>query len=187
MTSSDYILDIGLIALVLLQIRGRRVTLLTQLLPIGIVAWAAKSYLHSIPTAGNDLLLIGICAGAGVTLGTLCGILTAVKAGPDGHPFSKAGVAAAVLWVVGVGTRFAFQLYASHGGAASIAHFSASHDITSSQAWVAAIILMALGEAVTRTVVVGARAYAVSPQHFLGSAGDRRPRRAIIGARDRSW
>jgi hypothetical protein len=93
--------------------------------------------------------------------------LTKVSAGADGHPFAKAGVLAAILWVAGVGTRFAFQLYASHGGAGAIAHFSAAHSITSSEAWVAALLFMAIGEALARTTVVAFRGYRVAPEHFL--------------------
>jgi hypothetical protein len=167
MTSSDYLIDISLIAVVLLQVRGRRLTLRSLLLPLAICAWAANNYLHGIPTAGNDLPLIVLGAGAGITLGAVAGLLTRVTAGADGHPFARAGVLAAILWVAGVGTRFAFQLYASHGGAGAIARFSAAHSITSSEAWVAALLFMAIGEALARTTVVAFRGYRVAPEHFL--------------------
>ena len=52
MTLSDYAIDIALISLVLLQVRGRRLTAHSLLLPIGLVAYVAASYLHSVPTAG---------------------------------------------------------------------------------------------------------------------------------------
>jgi hypothetical protein len=68
---------------------------------------------------------------------------------------------AAILWVVGVGTRFAFQVYASHGGAPAIARFSAHHAITSEAAWTAALILMAFGEVLSRTLVLGLRGWSV--------------------------
>jgi hypothetical protein len=170
MTLTDYLIDLTLIGIVFLQIRGRRLTLRSLLLPIGICAWAAVTYLKGVPTAGNDLLLIGLAAFLGIVLGGLSGYFTKVSTGPDGHPLAKAGATAAALWVVGVGTRFAFQLYATHGGAASIGRFSAAHSITSGEAWVAALILMALGEALTRTAVVAFRGYQVAPVHFLRPA-----------------
>ena len=177
MSLTDYILDLTLIGLVFLQVRGRRLTLRSLLLPVAICAWAADNYLKGVPTSGNDLVLVGLAAFLGITLGALSGVFTKVSADADGHPFAKAGATAAVLWVVGVGTRFAFQLYSTHGGAGAIGRFSAAHSITSSNAWVAALILMALGEALTRTAVVGFRGYQLSPVHFrptsMITAGDR--------------
>lgn len=164
MTTSDYLLDLALIGIVFLQMRGRRLTVRSLLLPVGIVVYVANQYLHGIPTSGNDLVLVAACTLAGVTLGTLCGVFTKLRQGADGHPYAQAGVVAAVLWVLGVGVRFAFQLYATHGGGLSIAHFSAAHAI-SVNAWVSALILMALGEALARTGVLALRAF-VLPAHF---------------------
>lgn len=178
MTLTDYLIDIALIAVVVLQVRGRRLTARSLLLPVVLVGWAATSYLHGIPTAGNDLVLAVAGAVAGTTLGVLCAVFTDVTPDRGGHPFAKAGALAGTLWVVGVGTRFAFQLYASHGGAAAIAHFSAAHAITTSGAWVAALILMAIGEALARTAVLAWRAYAVSPSHVSVAT-------SIMGAGDR--
>ncbi len=170
MTTTDWIIDLALIGIVFVQIRGRRLSLRQLLLPVALSAWAASSYLKGIPTAGNDLLLVGLGLGLGVTLGALAAAFTKVTRGDDGHPYSKAGVLAAIFWVAGVGTRLAFQLYATHGGGASIARFSSSHAITSTEAWVAALILMAIAEAITRTALVGFRAYKVAPQHFVRQA-----------------
>lgn len=159
MTVTDYVLDLALIGIVLVQIRGRRLTLRSLLLPVAIVAWVAHNYLSSVPTAGNDLLLVGLCSGVGVALGGAAGLLTRITRDTEGTPIARAGAAAAALWVLGVGFRFAFQEYATHGGGAAIAHFSAAHAITSGQAWVAALVLMAIGEALARTAVLAARAY----------------------------
>ena len=163
MTLSDYLLDIALIAVVALQVRGRRLSVRSLLIPVGIVAWAAAHYLHGVPTSGNDLVLVGLAAGLGTTLGVLSGLATRVTVDAEGHPFAQAGLVAAVLWVVGVGTRFAFQLYASHGGGPAVERFSAAHGINSMEAWVAALILMAMGEALSRTAIVGLRAFAIAP------------------------
>jgi hypothetical protein len=157
MTFTDYLIDISLVAVVLLQIRARRLSFHSLVIPIGIVAYAATQYLHSIPTAGNDLALIAVCATAGIALGVLTGLSTSVRRGADGHAYAKAGAVAAILWLVGVGTRFAFQVYASNGGGAAIVRFSAQHAITSSAAWTAALVLMAFGEVIARTAVLGVR------------------------------
>ena len=159
MSATDYLLDIALLAVVLLQIRGRRLTLRALLLPIGIVAWAASQYLHGIPTAGNDLLLVAVGATSGAALGLATGLFTSLRRGADGHPYARAGAVTAILWVVGVGTRFAFQVYATHGGGPAIARFSAHLAITSFTAWTAALILMAFGEVLARTLVLGLRGW----------------------------
>ena len=176
MSLSDYVLDLALIGVVFVQIRGRRLTARSLILPVAIVAYVAQQYLKAIPTAGNDLVLIVACAAAGTTLGTLAGLFTKVTRTDDGRPFARAGAAAAALWVVGVGFRFAFQLYASHGGGLRIYRFDLAHHL-STDAWVAALVLMAIGEALARTAVLGVRAFGPA-WNVLHSS----PRRSIIGA-----
>jgi hypothetical protein len=171
MTFTDYLIDFTLIGLVLLQVRGRRLTTRALLLPLGIVAYVALNYLHGIPTAGNDLVLILGCAAIGALLGSLSGLLTSVRADGDGVLVAKAGLVAAGLWILGTGTRLVFQFYASHGGGGAIARFSAAHDITSAEAWTAALILMALCEVVLRTGILSWRA-AIIRQHAPGTAAN---------------
>jgi hypothetical protein len=55
-----------------------------------------------------------------------------------------------------------FSLYAEHGGGGSIERFSASHHITSIEAWVAGLILMALAEVLSRSAVLAARSGVLS-------------------------
>jgi hypothetical protein len=161
MTISDYLIDIALIGLVLLQVRGRRITAHTLLLPLAIVGYVGFTYLKGIPTGGNDLILVLGLAAIGATLGTLAGLFTSVTRDRAGNAIAKAGVAAAGLWILGTGCRLAFQLYATHGGGAAIERFSANHHITSIEAWTSALILMALCEAVSRTGVLAWRTHAL--------------------------
>jgi hypothetical protein len=161
MTFSDYLIDISLIALVVFQIRGRRLTTRALLLPLGIVGWVAYSYLRGVPTAGNDLFLVMGCAAVGAALGGLSGRFTSVYPDADGVPMAKAGLIAAALWILGTGARLAFQLYATHGGGAAIERFSVAHSITTASAWTAALVLMALSEATLRTGILAWRANAV--------------------------
>ncbi len=179
MTTTDWIIDLALLGVVFLQVRGRRLSRLQLLIPVGLCTWAASAYLRGFPTLGNDVPLIALGLALGVALGVLAGTSTRVAADPDGYAVSKAGVAAAIFWIVGVGTRFAFELYASYGGGPAIARFSASHSITSSEAWTAALVLMAIGEALARTGVVAVRGYRVAPDRFFSRPG-------IIGAGDRA-
>ncbi|HET9075565.1 MAG TPA: hypothetical protein VFN68_01420 [Acidimicrobiales bacterium] len=163
MTISDYVLDLALIGVVILQVRGRRLTLRAMILPVALVAWAAVTYLKAVPTAGNDLVLIGVLAATGTALGAASGLTTTVRRNAAGVLVAKAGAAAAGLWILGMGFRLAFQLYVTHGGTAALGRFSVAHHITSGQAWVAALVLMAIAEAVARTAVLAGRAWQQQP------------------------
>jgi hypothetical protein len=153
MTITDYLLNLFLVGLVVLQVRGHRVTRARLLLPVVATAWVATKFLHSVPTAGNDLVLELGLALAGATLGSLAALATTIRRDGSGA-VAKAGAVAAVLWVLGVGARVAFSLWVTHGGSPAVARFSAAHHITSSSAWAAAFVLMALLEVVSRTGVL---------------------------------
>jgi hypothetical protein len=120
------------------------------------MSYAGFHYLHSIPTAGNDLVLIGLLTAVGVVFGLISGLLTRVRYG-FGNVYIKATVGAAALWVVSMGFRMGFAVWSSYGsGVSHLTSFSAAHDITSGQAWVTALILMAFGEVVVRlgTIII---------------------------------
>ncbi len=157
MPITDYLLNGALIALVIMQIRGRRLSLHSILLPLAIVGYVAVRFLHGIPGGAGNLELVATGLVAGASLGTTCGLTTRVFRGVGGAAMAKAGIAAAILWVLGVGARLAFSLYASHGGQPAIARFSIAHHITSGNTWVAALVLMALAEVVCRTAVIAVR------------------------------
>ncbi len=180
MTFTDYLIDISLIAIVLFQVRGRRITTRALLLPVGIVTYVAFTYLRAIPTAGNDLFLVLGCAAAGALLGGLAGRITFVHPDAEGIPVAKAGLAAAALWILGTGGRLAFQVYATHGGGAAVARFSATHGITSVTAWTDALILMALCEAVVRTGILGWRAFGVHRNSAPAGSAVPAPRRQPV-------
>lgn len=160
MTTTDWIIDIVLVLIVFRQMREERLTVRTIVLPLAIIGWAATTYLRHIPTAGNDLPLAGAGIGAGVVFGLFGGLLTRVRAAQGRQVYVRASVGAAALWVTSMGFRLGFAVWSSHpSGGAHVAHFSQQHDITSAQAWVVALILMAFGEVVVRlgTIVVRSR------------------------------
>ncbi|MFJ4926011.1 hypothetical protein [Streptomyces sp. NPDC088736] len=164
MTTTDWITDIALVLVVFRQLREGRLDLKSFLIPLGIVAFVAHTYLDSVPTAGNDLVLIGTLTGVGAVLGVAGGVYTRIRVA-SGHLLIKAGAVSAILWVVGMGARMGFQLWVQHGGSDDVARFSVAHQITTSQAWVAAFVLMALTEVVTRlaTIFVRSRLVAGEP------------------------
>ena len=156
MNLSDWIIDLALVLIVFRQLREERLSLRTVLLPLALIGWATSHYLRSVPTAGNDLVLITLFAAVGVAFGLVGGLLTRVRYA-DGHVRIKATLGAAALWVISMGFRLGFAVWSTHSaGAAHLTHFSVAHDITTGQAWVAALILMAFGEVAVRlgTIVV---------------------------------
>lgn len=167
MTATEWITDIVLVLVVFRQLREGRLDHKTFLIPLGIVAFVAYSYLDTIPTAGNDLGLIATLTAVGAVLGIAGGVHTRIRM-LDGHLMIKAGAVSAILWVLGMGARMGFQVWVEHGGGADdVARFSIAHHITSDQAWVTAFVMMAVTEVVTRVGTIylrsRARARAVVP------------------------
>jgi hypothetical protein len=159
MTTTDYLIDSGLVLLVLIQIKERQLTTKALIRPLVILGIAVANYLHGIPTAGNDLVLVGVLSIVGLMIGLASGQTLIMRHGPAGTVLARAGWASAFLWVLGMGSRFAFAVWSSHGGASSIAHFSAQHSITSGEAWTVALLAMAVFEILGRTALVAARRY----------------------------
>ncbi|MFI9065629.1 hypothetical protein ACIGQE_27805 [Streptomyces sp. NPDC053429] len=162
MTATEWITDIALVLIVFRQLREGRLDQKTFLLPLAIVAFVGYSYLDSVPTDGNDLVLIGALTAVGAALGIAGGIYTRIRS-LDGDLLIKAGAVSAVLWIAGMGARMGFQTWVEHGGGADdVARFSLAHHITSQQAWVTAFVLMALTEVVTRVATIYIRSRAVA-------------------------
>jgi hypothetical protein len=156
MTTTDWIIDIALVLIVFRQLREERLTVRTILLPVALMSWAGFTYLHSVPTAGNDWVLIGLLTAVGAVFGLGSGLLTKVRYHSE-NVYIKATLSAAALWVISMGFRMGFAVWSTYGsGASHVASFSAAHDITSGQAWVTALILMAFAEVVLRlgTIIV---------------------------------
>jgi hypothetical protein len=156
MTPTDYLIDSALVLLVLLQIKERTLTIKSLVRPLIVVAIAVINYLHGIPTAGNDLVLVGVLALLGLSIGVASG--QTVRMRPSrGGVLARAGWASAIFWVLGMGSRFGFAIWVSHGGASVVGQFSAHHSITSGEAWTAALLAMAVCEVWGRTLVMAAR------------------------------
>ena len=157
MTIFDYLLNIALVALVVLQMRGRRLDRRGLVLPLALVAWAASHYLHGIPTAGNDRLLVAIGVLAGLTLGSASALLTRLELGRG----RRRGRARDGRRGGAVGGRHRrpdgrSRCYMQHGGAPTVVRFSQAHHLTGA-GWVTAMVLMAFVEVVSRTLILWAR------------------------------
>ena len=156
MTTTDYLIDSALVLLVLLQIPERTLTTQTLVRPLVIVGIAVANYLHGIPTAGNDLVLVAILALVGGTIGLASAQTVRMRVASDGNVLASAGWASGLFWVLGMGSRFAFIYWITHTGHSSIAQFSAQHAITGS-AWTAGLLAMAVCEVASRSVLMAVR------------------------------
>ncbi len=168
MTTSDYIIDISLVLLVLLQIKERPLTDRSLIRPIVILGVAVANYLHGIPTAGNDLLLLAVLASLGAAIGLASGATVMMRPGPRGEVLMRTGWISGFFWVLGMGSRFAFIWWITHFGASPIASFSASHMITSSEAWTVALLGMAVFEVLGRTALLASRRARLQAPAALG-------------------
>lgn len=165
MTTMDYLMNAGFVVLVLRQARERELTRRAVVVPLVAVLVIAQQYLHTIPTSGNDLVFIGGLAALGISLGTLCGFTTHVRAGDGGVAVARVGWIAGILLLAGISSRMVFALAMSHGFEPTVASFSIAHQI-SAAAWPVALVLMALCEVVGRLVVVEVRGRLVSGRGF---------------------
>ena len=97
MTTTDYLIDSLLVLLVLLQIKERTLTTQTLVRPLVIVGVAVANYLHGIPTAGNDLVLVTILALLGSAIGLASAQTVLMRVGTDGDVLARAGWASALV------------------------------------------------------------------------------------------
>ena len=170
---SVYLINASLILLVIRQIREHPLDARSMATPVLAVGCAAVLFLHSVPAGGNDLVLAAACVLTGAAMGAIGGLATRLRLGTDGRPLGRAGVLAASMWIGGVGARLAFAVAASNGAGPAIARFSVAHHITGSAAWVAALVMMALADVLTRLVVIYLRGRRLAAAPAATAAGIR--------------
>lgn len=154
MNMNMYVINAVLILMVIRQIREHPLDLRSLAIPVLAVGCAAVMFLHSVPAGGNDIVLEVACVLAGSVMGAVGGLATRLRLGAGGRPLGRAGWLAAGMWIGGVGARLAFAAAAAYGAGPAIARFSIAHRITGSAAWVAALVMMALADVLTRLVVI---------------------------------
>jgi hypothetical protein len=157
MSITDYLIDSALVLLVLLQIKERPLTTKTLVRPLIILGVAVANYLHGIPTAGNDLVLIGVLATLGLLIGVASGQTVQMRRGANGEVLARAAWLSGIFWVLGMGSRFAFLIWVNNGGAHTIGQFSVQHAIIGAEPWTVALLAMAVFEVCGRTLLLAAR------------------------------
>jgi hypothetical protein len=168
MTTTDYLIDSALVLLVLLQIPERTLTTRSLVRPLIIVAIAVGNYFHGLPTAGNDLVLIAAFALPGLLIGLASGQTVLMRRGADGEALARSGWRSAILWVLGMGSRFAFIFWITHSGSGTIARFNATHSITGAEAWTVALLAMAVFEVCGRSLILALRRRQIEDTVFIG-------------------
>lgn len=153
MNLEDYLISLLLMASVVRQLHGRRLTWLGLAWPVGLVIYAGIEYVTGISETGNNVSVVIACASVGAIIGLACGRLSMVYA-ENGQVRVRSTGTAAVLWVAGVGTRVAFGLYAEHGGAAAITRLDSWAHISGFSTWTAALLLMSLLEVIGRSTLL---------------------------------
>ena len=157
MSTIDYAVDIGLIAIIFLQVRPHELTARSARLALIAMIIVASTYLRPFTIADNDALLIAILIASGAILGTASGLSTHVWRSSNGTVYSQTGVIGVATWIAGMGFRLWFAYYASHSGATSITRFSQQHGITGATIWTAAFVFMAFAQVITRVGILQAR------------------------------
>ena len=172
MRTTDYLINAVFVLIVFRQARERELDRRSVIIPLAIVAYVAHLYVHSIPTAGSDLVLIAALGAIGLTLGVASGFATHVRAGDNGLAVARVGWIAGALLIAGIGSRMAFAFALSHGARHVVASFSVAHQIGAA-AWPVALVLMALLEVSTRIAIVqlrGRHAMQISPTTIPAAA-----------------
>jgi hypothetical protein len=156
MTTSEYLLNAAFVLLVLRQARERELDRRSVIVPLLLVFFVGSQYVHTLPTAGNDLLLMVALAAVGLTLGVTGGLATHVRVGARGVALARVGWIAGGLLVLGIGARMAFAFAIGHGFEPAVRSFSIAHQIGAA-AWPTALVLMAMLEVGSRIAVVQIR------------------------------
>lgn len=154
MNVTQWILNIGILAVMLSQFGEHVASRRRLVLPLAVAAVVAANVLPGIPSAGNDIPFVAAGSVAGGFLGLAAAALMRVRNRDDGRVTVTAGWGYAALWTVVIGGRMAFALWASGPGGRTVGNFSMAHHITP-DAWVAFFVLMALAMIVVRTAAVG--------------------------------
>ena len=158
MTTTDYLINAVFVLIVLSQARERELDRRSVIIPLAVLVYVAQMYVHSIPTAGNDLLLVAALGTVGLTLGVASGLATHVRAGENGLAVARVGWLAGALLIAGISSRMVFVFAIHHGARHAVASFSMAHQIGAA-AWPVALVMMALLEVGTRIAIVQLRGH----------------------------
>ena len=169
-----YLINALLVLMVIRQVREHSLDLRALAVPLLAVAAAAVMFLHWYLPAGTTSRWSCSACRLARPWARRAAWPPACAAAPTAARPACACALAASMWVAGTGARMAFAFAATHGAGPAIRRFTIAHHITGSAAWVAALVMMALADVLTRLVVVwlrGRRLAAVPAAPALIPAG----------------
>jgi hypothetical protein len=102
MITTDYLINAVFVFVVLRQARERKVDARSFLAPMAVVLYVGHVYVHSVPTAGNDLMLVGLLACVGLTLGVFGGFATHIRISGGDGALARVGWIAGALLIAGI-------------------------------------------------------------------------------------
>ena len=160
MSTSQYILFIGLFAFIVATQVGRRQPNVQRLIiPLVIVGVFGFKYLKSFPSGGIALLLISGGITLGIAFGAFALMMIRVQKDPaTGRLVTIAGLPYVALWTIALLARLGFAFGSTHWFKSDLASFSIQHHVpkdtyaTAFVLWVSLMILI-------RTVGVTVRGY----------------------------
>ncbi len=167
MTTTDYLINAVFVLVVLRQARECKVDARSFLVPMVVVFFVGRTYVHSVPTAGSDLVLVGVLACVGLALGLLGGFATHIRIS-SGGALARVGWIAGALLIAGITSRLVFVYAVHHGAYHAVSAFSIANHIGAA-AWPAALVSMALVEVSARLVTVQLRARRLTASQAPGT------------------
>lgn len=114
MTAFDVVFPLLLVQSVVRQLRGKHLSVFALAWPIGLVVWAAVTYVRGFPPKTADIALVVGCAAAGALLGALAGGYTAVYRRADGRLMARSTARTVLFWTLGTIGRLVFAIYATN-------------------------------------------------------------------------
>ncbi len=156
MPTSAWVINLVVLAAVLFSDLGhRKINAFRLVRPVVVTGVIIAFYVKSVATNGNGLAFELGLAALGIVLGVVAAALFQVRRESDGFAWSKAGAMYALLWVVVVGARLAFEdeAFTSH----ALDRWFATNSL-SSNAITDALIFMAITMVLTRTAGLRIRA-----------------------------
>jgi hypothetical protein len=141
----------------------RKITKFRVLRPIVTAAVIIPLYLKGLSTHGTGLVLELALAASGILLGLAAtGLMTVYRSPRTDKPVSRAGWGYGGLWVLVIGARSAFSYGSVHWFGPQLSHWM-THQAVTSNALTAALIFMAVGMLLTRTIGMAIRATHLAP------------------------
>ncbi|MFE8944555.1 hypothetical protein ACWCQS_35895 [Streptomyces sp. NPDC002076] len=135
----------------------RKVTNMRMLRSLLAVAIVIALFVHSLPTAGNDVSLQLAGIGVGAICGLIAGALLPAHREASGEIYTRGGIGYAVLWIVLSSSRVLFAYGTEHWFPQGIIKFSIDYKLSGQDVYANAFVFMSLAMVLARTGVLLAR------------------------------